>query len=195
MSGVPLRIVNQRAYDAAREAARLHLAAIRGYEPLARQVDALTAATIGAYLAVMTGERTANQRVAQSTRAMAHMAVGDTLDIRAASRSCLRANMKTARRLMTNPKASWALHETDTGRIRVTRLADGSQPQRDPWSNLRAVQIARLHPQQSALCDAFPSVHALAMNTKVAARRLLDNPEANWSARTTSKGVRITRTR
>lgn len=194
MSGVPARIVNERAYAAAREAALAHLTAMRGYVPPERQLETLTRAVTEAYQAALTAERMTNQRIAPSTRAMAELAVGEVAMIDCAARVILHRNMKTARRLMSNPRARWAQHETTTGVIRVTRMPDGSQPKRDPWANVRAVQLAAIHVGKARICSAFPTVHALCSNTKVAARRLLDNHEANWSARTTSHGVRITRT-
>lgn len=182
---------NPRAVEATRKAIADELYALRGYPATGRVVDRLTDNVISAYFAAVAKERF-NQRIAPHTRAMAATKVGDVVTVEVAYASILRSAARTARDLMTNPKARWSFLLLEPGHYRITRTPDGAPPRRDPWDNLAAVELARLHVGQSKTFN-WPGTSSLSSYRKVAARRLLNNKTADWTAKTTTHGIKVTR--
>jgi hypothetical protein len=79
----------------------------------------------------------------------------------------------------------------------IQRLRDGSLDEVDPYKiSPRAYALAELFVGEERTfppSQPFLNVQSISTSTKVMARRVLSDPDANWSARTTNKGIRVKR--
>ena len=138
------------------------------------------------------------QRWSVTTRALAAMRVGEIRHFQGKGTHVLRQRCAYARRLMENPRARWSMESIADNEVRVTRRPDGDTRERDETKNPVVCELLTLAPGESLLSAWVTSgrgAGALTTYHKVMARRRLGEPNAQWAARVTSKGVRITRTR
>jgi hypothetical protein len=135
--------------------------------------------------------------ISHVSASLAEMAVGDTLVFKHVDASNLTRYFQTARRAMNAPDAKWTASTQPDRSVRVRRNPDGFSG-RDPARNALAVELAGMAVGASQLCSSRREMvqggGGVWQNAKRQARRILDDPSANWSIRTTSKGPRITRT-
>lgn len=180
--------------DAVEPAATELVQALRRRGKIIDDPENVVVLVVRAYLEAHRVRQVSNTRISPSTRAMAALEPGQKIPVEVAAVQILRSRMKTARKLMENSEARWAVHATGVGTYLVTRLKDGEAPRRDPWHNQRAAFLAQLKPGQKALASGFKNRASMSTNLKVAARRLLENNTADWRAWTTARGVMVERT-
>lgn len=129
-------------------------------------------------------------QIVPETKALVDMAIGDRLRFKdLGARKNWRGRMNTARRLMANPAASWQIDTSDPGWVAITRLPDGSAPRKWRPPSLKAQLLAGMQVHQQMTVN-WPRLDS---NWVQSARRVLQDPEARWSSRTTNHGLRITR--
>ena len=158
-----------------------------------RNAEAATRAVLQAYVPVLLKERTTSGRVSVVTRQLAAMEVGQVIRLRGASSSQTHAKMRSARLLMENPQAAWRTDSQSDGWLRVQRLPDGLKRTTAVTSHVTTT-ISKLPVNGSYLFDHMTKRSCFASGYKQVARRLMNDPHAQWSAKTTTKGVRVTRT-
>lgn len=132
------------------------------------------------------------------TRALAAMRVGEVRHFQGKGTHVLRQRLASARRLMENPRARWSMESLADNEVRVTRRPDGDTLERDETRNPVVCELLALAPGEnllSAHVTAGRGAGSLTTFHRVMARRRLGEPNAQWAARATSRGVRITRTR
>lgn len=161
---------------------------------------ALCASVVRSYLMVAGGLEGARMdyRIAPLSRALAALEVGAAMIAPAMPTQCVRGRMSTARKLMDNPAATWRSETLPDGRIKVTRRDDGATTYaRDLTKNAKAMEMAALKPGESVWSRTIATSRGrgqMGSNAKVAARKLLGAPRANWTVRTVGDRVRLTRT-
>ncbi len=156
-------------YGEARNAAATAHVAIVAYMKAAKQFDAKT------------------RPYSPETRAMAAMKVGDVIQL---TKSCHKRR-EAARLLMGNPDASWLISGDGAG-WRCERLKDGEVGGTQITSPI-VKTLAGLEVGESAQLGPQVQNFRLSSHYKAMARRLGAIPDADWSQRTTIKGVRVTR--
>lgn len=134
-----------------------------------------------------------NGRIAFSTRTLAAMQPEDVREIECSAPNALRSNMGTARALMGNPDARWSMDLIRPGLYRVERLQDGAVPRRNPYNNKKALELAGTPLNGAKTCVHIKAPRDVAASTKVQARRILGDDNADWRVRTTRYGAQVTR--
>lgn len=155
--------------------------------------------TIRAYLAVAKDQeaRRIGPRISQESRQMAGLEIGESVVVPAQTFQSIRNRMTTARKLMENDDAKWRCEATEGG-ITITRTVDGARWWRDPTRNEKAVELAAMAPGDKRIAKTIKTLKGrgqMGTNTKIAARKILEDPAADWAAQTTAKGILIHRTR
>lgn len=162
----------------------------------------VVARVLRAYLAanpVITGPELTQPmdgRISPISKDCAAMKVGDKIEVPAQPLQSIRQRFKTACRLMNNPDAKWRTRSLSNGKVEIERMADGVRYWRDPLLNAKAVELASLAVGQSIISKTLKSTRSkgsMGSNTKIAARRIMGIPYADWSVEARSKGVRLTR--
>jgi len=161
--------------------------------PAALITQAVTAC-LGAYLETCKAQVRGNPRLAASTILMADMKVGQKAYVRAAAKSILFANARTARKLAGNAGMRWDLSLVEPGYYCVTRRQDWSVHQHNPAQSARARFLAAMQPGEIVEAgDLFTDVHSVASQYKAQARRILKSDDAMWKACTKGGVVFVTR--
>jgi hypothetical protein len=145
---------------------------------------------VQAYQAVRPPE--APSRLCAGVRRLMAMAVGEAQLLDGVSAPTAQRYAYSARRRLDNAQARWAVRTVERG-VTVERLPDG--PMHDPRRNALAAEIATLKvgdrmKSRVRRAKVSGSVGAAAI---AAARRILDNPKADWSFSMRGDGVWITR--
>lgn len=159
--------------------------------------EALARRTIRAYkLADKTAVK-ADKRISPVSIALSEMVIGEVISVPIQAPQIIRARSRAARKLMNNPLATWVAEaHFSGGTTLVTRLEDGARPQRNPHLNGKASFLASLSRESGYVRSSlFTYRQALSTNVKVAAQRILNNPEADWSALTRRDGIYVRRTK
>lgn len=156
-------------------------------------VERVATTAISTYLASRDPSR--GQQIAASTRAMAGMAVGDEIEIRALAPQNIRCNMLTARKISGIPTSTWQMELIEPGRYKVRRLANGARPMRQALQNPKALKLAAIPLGAEHAVASFRNAKDVQAHYKAIARLLLGEPAAQWKARTTPQGVMVRRIR
>ena len=165
-----------------------------GYAPRDSILENAVKRVVRVYLPVSrTVSKKAHDRLHPGTRALMEMEVGDNRLFPATALQVFRCRMRTARRFMENPDARWSAKAINTREVRVRRLPDGATPEADPWDTPRVVFLAKLVVGKPTLAPLYKNRQSMSHGTKMSARKLLGNPDAEWTAKTTPKGVVVTR--
>lgn len=96
---------------------------------------------------------------------------------------------------MDNPDAKWKCETVAEG-IKITRTIDGARFWRDPTKNAKAVEMAEMKAGERKIAKTILTAKGhgqMGTNTKIAARKILDCPTADWSVKTTERGILLTR--
>ena len=160
-------------------------------------VRAVVEAYMGA-AAPLLAARKVDKRTAPFVGAVAKLKVGEYLDIPMQPLQSVRQRFKTVMRVAQNENLKFSTQVRNDGTVRITRNPDGSRYFRSPFRNVKAVEMASLKPGSSIISRTLTSTRskgAMGSETKITARRILGNPEADWSVKMTTKGVRLTRTK
>lgn len=119
------------------------------------------------------------------------MKVGDKVQFEAdCKKSVWRSRVKTARKLLEEPLAAWQVDLFGPA-YEVTRLPNGTSPRKWKPPALQAVALANIPLHGYTFFDWKRFDFAW----KTTARRILDEPEAQWKSATTTRGLKITRVR
>lgn len=185
---------NKPLYEAAVNEAITAYEAVAGNPP--RQV---VQAVVRAYLSVAADleRQRVDGRISPVSRALAAMPVGGTREFTGEAIHDLRQRMRTARDLMGNPDAKWAC-ETRGPVVFVRRLVDGSRTWRDPTKNPKARELAAMRPGETITPKTITAARgagSMGTNSKIAARKILGDPAADWTVKSHKGKPRITRTR
>lgn len=162
---------------------------LRAGGPPEALVDAIVAIRVSAFARRMT------RPPAALTKDIAGLFPEQFVETVEQCRQTIHGRMKTAREILKNPDARWRVDKVSDGVIRITRMEDGAKYERGVLS-LAVLEIAALHVGDSKIAEHIKSVRGkgqMGTNTKIAARRFLGNDAADWSVRSTSQGVRVTR--
>ncbi len=136
----------------------------------------------------------ARQRAGPLATAIAALKPGEWADFPEAAPQLFRNYFTTARKLLEEPDAAWLRRpQKGTGLVRITRLAPGERPAPDPRNNPAAVFLAAMNVGTAQTTQIFPTRQHMGSNVKTMARRILNDPAADWRARTTTKGIQVTR--
>lgn len=146
------------------------------------------------YLKLNKDQNRNEKRLAAETYTLIGMAIGQTIVFEPCAKSVMRNRMKTARDRLNNPGARWSLTFNSDGKLECTRLEDYQPYRYNPTLNRNAVWLANIPKGQTRTTKKWKNRQTLGSNMKVAARRILQNDKANWSARTTAEGIKVTRT-
>jgi hypothetical protein len=161
-----------------------------------KALDAVARSIVRAYIKADRAQPRNPDRVAPITKAIAALEPGQVQDFPEAAPQLFRNYMETARKLIGDPDARWHVFKVKgTDRMRVRRLPEGERPKRSPLDSPAAVFLASVPIGQEVTTNIFRTRQHLGANHKVMARRLLNCPTAEWTARTTTKGIRVKRTR
>jgi hypothetical protein len=189
--------LNGPAFEVACGEFEAALRAIGGEPPPVKILHAVVRRTIRGYLAELEQPESRKNygRFSQQTLALGNMAVGDVLGFRPPAANQVWANrMTTLRRLKDSPGLRFQIRQR-AGFTEITRLPDFAYPSRNHADNPKAAWLATLGIDERKLAPAALGFgRRLDSNVKIAARKLMGKPTANWSRETTNKGLRITRT-
>jgi hypothetical protein len=178
-------------------------AAVEDLRPVLKRaaVEAIARDVIRTYLLTEQAElsRRHDGRMSDITKKLTAMEVGDRVLIESTPPQAVRARMKTARRAMDNAQAVFVCDTMADGRIRITRLEDGASAKvKRVVENPKARELASLQINQEIISTTLTSLRGagqMGPNTKIAARKLIGAPGADWTVRQTEKGVLLKRTR
>jgi hypothetical protein len=173
--------------------------AITAYEAAAgnppRQV---VQAVVRAYLVVaqdLEAQRV-DGRISPISRALAAMVVGTSREFRGAAVHDLRQRMKTARDLLGEPDAKWSC-QTQGDCVLVRRLPNGARYFRNPLANPKVRELVAMKVGETIAPKTITAARgrgSMGSNVKIAARKYLNDPAADWKVRTIAGGkVRVTR--
>lgn len=127
------------------------------------------------------------------TRKLIAMKVGDVIEVPPMTQGALTTCRQTARAHLNKPEAVWRGTTLETGHIRIERVADGSPLHRD-YRNPAVIELASLEVAGVVILKTLRGKMHNAI--KVQARKLMDNPTANWRCENLANGdVRARRTR
>jgi hypothetical protein len=156
-----------------------------------KTLDAMTRGIVRQYLKADREHYRGERLMAPLTRQLINMQVGDVIAADGVVPQTARGCMHTARRAMGNPLAVWSRSVAD-GRVVIKRLPDGSRHEPEVRSD-RPKFLAAMAPGEVKTTRLFPARSHLSVATKVTARRILGDPNADWRGRTTNKGVQVVR--
>lgn len=161
------------------------------------QVQKIAEDTIRAYQAVARDQERSRVSgfVSDETRKLAALEVGRHVIVVPQPFQSLRGRMATARKIMDNPDAKWKCETVAEG-IKITRTIDGARFWRDPTKNAKAVEMAEMKAGERKIAKTILTAKGhgqMGTNTKIAARKILDCPTADWSVKTTERGILLTR--
>lgn len=164
----------------------------------AKDLDRVTRTVIRAYIAAAHESRRAKRDYSETTKKIAAMAEGDTIQVPLQSQQTLRGRFKSARAILDNEKAVWIIRYKGEF-AEITRLWDGADPHyRDLDDNPKAVELAALQLNVWTYSNVLKSTRGkgqLSSNDKVQARRILNVFDAAWVTKQGPKGVMIKRIR
>ena len=158
----------------------------------------VTEAVLRAFIAAERMAFREDGRISETAKELAAMKVGDAILTGPCATQTIRGRMVTARTLMDNPDAMWTSRTQSDGRIQVTRTTDGRRPVSGVAISPITLEIAAMAPGESKIgvaIKAVGTVDSLGTNHKAKARRMLGQADADWTVRSTTKGVRVTRVR
>lgn len=155
--------------------------------------------TIRAYFSVAKDQEATrvDGRISKESRELSALEVGRSITVKPQPFQSLRGRMATARKLMDNEEARWKCETVPEG-IKVTRTIDGQSYHRDPMKNKKAVELSEMKVGERRIAKQILTTRGkgqMGTNTKIAARKILDCPTADWTVCTDPRGVLITRTR
>lgn len=161
----------------------------------------VTEAVVRAYLSVPEEKedralKLSDHRLSSATRTLASMKVHQTVTIAPRSLQTLRRRFKSVGKLLNNPNISFSYTPLPSGKIEVTRLPDGTYFGKDFKKGAKAHELASLKQGESIISKTLSTkrnVDQMASSTKASARKLLSNPNADWTTETTPDGLRLTR--
>jgi hypothetical protein len=189
--------LNDRALREAVAASEVVIKNVLGISVRGRQLDRIVERIVAAYQLELSRQSFHPHNTSPVTIALGSMQVGDELRFNETGLQLyhLHNYIKTARKMLNAPMARWRIHEPYRGTFVVQRLADNAHAERDPFKNRKAVALAAipLGLNKGAYIEELQSVHELGPSVKKMAQRILNNPDANWSGRTTNQGVFVTR--
>lgn len=185
---------NKPLYDAAVDEAVQAYEAAAGLPP--RQV---VQAVVRAYLIVAQDleRQRIDGRISPVSRALAAMAVGATREFRGEAVHDLRQRMKTARDLLGEPDAKWSCQSRGDA-VLVRRLPNGARYFRNPLANPKVRELVAMKPGEVIVPKTITAARgrgSMGSNVKIAARKYLGDPAADWTVKTHGDKVRITRVR
>lgn len=137
-----------------------------------------------------------DHRISPLSKRLSQMIVGASIVYEGQSLQVIRQRFKTAQRLMGNPDARWRCESLPDGKVRIERLPDGSRYYRDPAKNPKVRELASLKVGETIVSKTLLTTRGkgqMGSNTKVQARKLMNNPEADWTVKSYNGKVRLTR--
>lgn len=161
-----------------------------------KAVQDLTKGLIRAYLAEATKpENLRKGRWSTTTLRLAQMEVGSVIHVPAMAPQSLYGRIKSARKLTGNPGLRFHINLLTTNEFRVTRREDFSPDFREVPSPV-VTELVMLQPGQSTIIPQTANGKTTPSRSYlIRARKLLDDPDARWIFRSTTKGIRATRIR
>lgn len=133
------------------------------------------------------GTRKGQTGPSQRTQILMDMAVGDVVFFEPITQGALTTLRRTARKRMENPDARWHGETQNDGRVKITRMKDGSDHifglPRNPDIELMALMkvddVLILKNVKGKMYNGM----------KVQARRIMENSEANWKCENLANGL------
>lgn len=126
---------------------------------------------------------------------LAAMEVGEYIITQPVSHNNLTSLRRTARKRMMNGAAVWERETMENGMVRITRMPDGWSYNHKTNPLTGVLADMRIGEHKDVVCLAT-DVRAVHDNCKNAARRLMNNPEAQWRTKRIRPTLfRIRRTR
>lgn len=138
-----------------------------------------------------------DHRLSPVTKRIMEMELGARILLPSMAMQDIRARMRTVRTLTGEPDRKWRMETQHDGKIMVTRIAP-EDPQRIMPPESKAVELAGMKAGQEKIGVHVKSVRGkgqVCSSTKVTARKLLDESHAQWTFRSTDRGVLIKRIR
>lgn len=158
-------------------------------------LEALARRTVRAYIFTERISDKIDKRVSPMSISLSQMTIGEVMPVDPTAPQVIRARMTSARRIMRNPIATWVCH-TEAGRTLVTRKEDGARPTKNPRLNGKADFMACLQLDHAWVrAPLFLHRRMMSTNTKVTARKIMNDPDADWSVQMRRDGVYIRRTK
>lgn len=159
-------------------------------------LDILIRKTIVEYLDQSKDAKLYKRNYAKATHQLAEMKIGEVIEVDAQPLQSIRQRMVSARQIMNNPDAIWNT-ERNGLKVTIVRNEDNAQVRYfDPGKNPKVAEMVRMKPGDSIISAAQTSTRGagqMGSNSKIMARRYLHDPEADWTVRMTTKGIRLTR--
>lgn len=136
------------------------------------------------------------QRVLTLPVGMASLEIGEYLLLSTCLNDTFTQAKTSARRILRDPLAKWSYRTTPLGVIIAREASDWSAISTEARAGEIARFLAGMVVGESVLAPPHIDVRTRrGIPSKGAARKLLRDPRAEWTARTTNKGVRVTRVR
>lgn len=188
-------------YPAAiREATPTLIAELEAQGLTVRNPEAVVRAVVRTYKAVadeLETKRT-DGRISPLSRRIAALAIGQGFEFEGQSLAVIRQRFPTARQLMDPPNASarWRCESRPNGSVWIERLRDGSSYYRNPARNPKVRELASLRVGETIVSKTLLTTRGagqMGSNTKVQARKLLNEPKADWTVKSFNGKVRLTR--
>ncbi len=181
-----------RAHKVSPRAAGLAVEALQARFPDLPNPEAIVRIVAQAYAPQLLKEKSTSGRYSQHTRKLAAMQVGEIARFHGTSSSMIHAKCRAARLLSANPQMKWRTDAQPDGWIRVTRMADGARRTTAITSDVTRTIMA-MEVGDSAIITTLGRRECFTSAYKSVARRIMGRPDAQWTSKQTTKGVRVTR--
>lgn len=120
-----------------------------------------------------------NHHISPETTVLTEMQMGETREFPPADPSVYRSRMKTARKLMENPAATWRVLRQSVGNaILIERLWDGDKTYKPRSQNIKIQLLVGMKVGESIITNLFRN--KIESWYKNSARRELGIDNANW---------------
>ncbi len=142
---------------------------------------------IRAYLALAADA--SDRRISPTTQRMMDLEIGEAMIVERLAPQDVRRRMKTARKLTNDDTRRFISSVLPDGKLRVTRVEPDYKPVRPV--NPKSREMASLLPGQEIVSTAITSTRGkgqIGTNTKVAARKLMGLPHADWTVKAGPRG-------
>lgn len=162
-----------------------------------QRVEHLTRGMLRAYMEARHEDEVMQRPWSQTSWEIAALEVGQHKDFYGRSLQLLRQRFPSARKLMQNPDANFRCKSISMGGVRVFRMPDGIVNWRDPLENPKVLELVSMEVgevKQAATIKSTRGAGALGSNSKVMARRHLNNHRAQWAVFRSGTHIMLKRT-
>lgn len=180
----------------------LHLRVVAEYRPLLKRTSmkgqpifiTVDARDIAAALAELKARRGAGRRpnykrVGPITEALMAMKVGDVVELQPIVKNTLHTFIRTVRKKLDNADIMFSTETLPSGKVRVTRLADGAAPIYGFSRSPTVATMAGMRVGQTLKMTKADLPSGMTTSFRQQARKMMGLPSAKWRADLKANGI------